>query len=271
MEHQMRTIAFIHGMRDSTSRRAFTLVELLVVIGIIAVLVALLLPSLARAREQARRTSCASNLRQLVIGTMILAHNNKGRFRLAHPGLPESDADQTSYAGMTFSVQDHIPWLPEHLYERYRREAGMELRTLTCPNRAEDYTREEGGPDAPRIRTGYYLMAGRWEIGFPLVDGRRIRSPMRTSESPRLVLAADVIEQGTLFGTGGIKQSSAPHGMRGMVGGDPSIPPEKLGSVGGNVAYLDGSVVWVPQKQLKRHAARPAGDIFGYWPEIVGP
>jgi prepilin-type N-terminal cleavage/methylation domain-containing protein len=57
----------------------FTLVELLVVIGIIAVLIALLLPTLAKAREQANRTACLSNLRQLSMAAIQYAHANKGQ------------------------------------------------------------------------------------------------------------------------------------------------------------------------------------------------
>jgi len=60
-------------------KRGFTLIELLVVIAIIAILAAILFPVFARARENARRSSCASNLKQLALGTLMYVQDYDGK------------------------------------------------------------------------------------------------------------------------------------------------------------------------------------------------
>jgi prepilin-type N-terminal cleavage/methylation domain-containing protein/prepilin-type processing-associated H-X9-DG protein len=75
----------LHRENDTQihKRRAFTLIELLVVIAIIAILAAILFPVFARARENARRASCLSNLKQLGLGMMQYVQDYDGYYSAA--------------------------------------------------------------------------------------------------------------------------------------------------------------------------------------------
>ena len=84
--HRQKPLTLVHQRCRPVRREfGFTLVELLVVVGIIAVLVGILLPTLNRARESAYRVQCGSNLRQLMTGMIMYAQENKGGWYVMTP------------------------------------------------------------------------------------------------------------------------------------------------------------------------------------------
>ncbi len=126
--------------RRSSHRQAFTLVELLVVIGIIAVLISILLPSLARARDSANTVACLSNLRQIGMGALMYAQDNKGK-------LPIPWFNGDAYVTALGGTQADKNWWRTNWHHRVLPYMGKsDLDVLRATNNAAFYNLKNEGP-----------------------------------------------------------------------------------------------------------------------------
>ena len=146
-------------------RRAFTLVELLVVIGIIAALIALLVPVFAKAREQAHRTKCLSNLRTIGQAMFVYANNNRDR-------LPNGNALYT------WVDPDAANWVMKNFADDL-----SEGRVFHCPSdRDEDEpqvieTAYQNQPSSARISYEFYSLF--WPSAYgPKMAALKGRAPI---------------------------------------------------------------------------------------------
>src|SRR4051812_9754912 len=107
-EVHMADSGWVRGGRPEGWTRGFTLVELLVVIGIIALLIAILMPALAKARAQGQWAKCSSNLKQVATAFIMYTNEFKGWMPWRGSGTqgPRPDPSAANFPG----VNDWIHW-----------------------------------------------------------------------------------------------------------------------------------------------------------------
>ena len=112
-----------YSQRQQRLRCGFTLIELLVVISIIALLMSILMPSLGRARELAKKVVCKSNLKQINLAMVMYTYDNNGYFPLC--------GDVGNYHQYTDLVENH--WWPEALTSYLGMSPGIKPPSFPYP------------------------------------------------------------------------------------------------------------------------------------------
>jgi prepilin-type N-terminal cleavage/methylation domain-containing protein/prepilin-type processing-associated H-X9-DG protein len=271
---------------------AFTLVELLVVIGIIAILIGVLMPSLGRARAQASQVKCMSNLRQLGMAYQMYTQANNGVFPTSgrlenYPGAPGNAWRQ--------ATSDWIYWSPNPLLgpvslpaAQYSFENSPVIRllskslnpdTLRCPADTDLYgrLRQQGNyPYAYSYVVNCWIHSARTEYGgILLAESAAKYNQVRTPSNKMLMYEEDDTTIDDSFGTayfvqGGTYQTNllaVRHDINKRTrdttpanGVYASLPNADRK---GNVLFVDGSVRMMSRKDFHR-----ASVCLPRWPDV---
>ncbi|HOW67768.1 MAG TPA: type II secretion system protein [Candidatus Paceibacterota bacterium] len=229
--------------RFGARQRAFTLVELLVTIAVIAILASLLLPGLGRARNLAWRTACLSNLRQIGIGTAMYANEHQGRM----PWIPDAELQLTppvNSSGKRYArMGSFMPVLNPYLGESklWLSPPVKRIKTNSWQTHFLSPWRENG-QDRPGLGWANYLSDKLAETNE--ASARYLRG--RTPESCAALRGASTAEEEWLMSPFFERPWWAENHQAWSVG--ESVPPPGGWSAhhgGRNQLYLDLHAAWV--------------------------
>jgi len=220
-------------------RCGFTLIELLVVIAVIAILAAMLMPALSRAKESGRKISCLNNLKQLSLATQLFVDDNGGHF-------PPRSSENAPFDR----------W-PDKLYDNY----GRNVKMLLCPSETTDTPATE--PDttvadsSPRsyIMNGwndYFQSIGHDKDPLGLNDGDSIQEQAITDTSGTIVLGEKTDANGDYYMD--LNEGTAGNDFEGVLNqsrhdSTPSASSTGWGAGGSNHAMADGSARFIKYPQ----------------------
>lgn len=240
-------------MNKQSRVRAFTLIELLVVIAIIAILAAMLLPALTRAKDKAKRIGCLNNLKQMAVGSSLYAQDFEGnlcapsvpgRFGGFPPGTAYTDRDGTD---------DDLNWLLPYAknYNSYVCPATQNyIRTNTSTYGGVQYVTDllDNAFDHKASGSSYEVFGTfNFDIGKANVSAKKTESRIA---SHTLTSTADKTgaDPGTKPGPSRVMLVlDADDSSKGGVNNWPD-PLDNHGAAGVNMSFCDGRAQWIPQR-----------------------